>query len=218
MSDPLENPYAPPASLEPNVVQMEVTDGRSWRVEDGKLLATHYASLPDVCIHGSPPGEPGERRSMAFHWNRPWLAILLVTVTAILGAKEGAVSLVLCMLATKLVLHLTGKTPRIMVFQSNAARTRRLWINVVGTVVEVVFVIFIIEHLRRSAPSGEILLTVVAAWIYLSKMFVLSSTAKPIGDGWFKLEGISPKAIERLAAIQGKTTIPHDSARRVKFR
>lgn len=212
------NPYAPPASIEPNAVQMEVTDGRSWRVEDGKLLATHYASLPDVCIHGSPPGEPGERRSMAFHWNRPWLGLLLVTATAILGAKEGAVSLVLCMLATKLVLHLTGKTPRVMVFESNAARTRHLWINTVGTVGEVVLLIFLIENFRRWAPSDEILLTVVLAWIYLSKIFVFSSTAKPLGEGWFKLDGISRKAIERLAAIQRQTTIPQDNVRRVKFR
>ena len=218
MSDPLENPYAPPASLEPHAVQMEITDGRSWRVENGKLLATHYASLPDVCIHGSRPGEPGERRSMAFHWNRPWLALLLITATTILGYKGGVVPLVLCMLATKLILHLTCKRPRIMVFQSNAARNWRLWIQTTGFVTEMGIVAILFGNLLPPDSFRENLLIAAFAWSFLVKMFVFSSTAKPIGEGWFELKEISPKTIERLSAIQNQTTIPQDRGRHVKFR
>jgi hypothetical protein len=210
MSD-LLNPYTPP-SIEPSAPRMEVPDGSLWRVEDGRLLVRNYASLPDVCIHGSPPEEPGGRKSLVFRNRRPWVFLLLVSIVGIASVTDPD-AFRMSLLLMGALNEAAAQRVRVMVFEATGTAARRLFRWAFAFVAFMVLVSAVFRGGWNFDAVGE---AVAFAVLYLgayAAFYFFGRRARRQGKGWFELKGIAPAAIARLAEIQQQTVIRQDDIR-----
>jgi hypothetical protein len=76
------NPYAPPKAplAEPpdRAPPDPADDLPAWRIEDGKLLVRHRATLPDICLYTGEATEPAQRLTFPFSWTPTWFRVAMV--------------------------------------------------------------------------------------------------------------------------------------------
>ena len=202
------NPYSPP-STDPSEVRMEVPNGSLWIVFDGDLFVRDRAILPDVCISGSPPGEPGKQRSVPIHTSRWWVLLVLLVFSLALLAKSG-----IQLLAVIAVGHLVsnfGKKIRVMIFESTRRFRRHLMLYWIGALGSAGFAFWFSESVFSGpfSESSAILMGCCLMWNFPTHRF----RAVHYKDGWYELRGVHAKAIAGLEQIQGQTKIPPDNTR-----
>lgn len=209
MSQP--NPYAPPSG-EPSSPQMGVPDGSLWRVEDGRLLVRDFASLPDVCIYGSPPEEPGRRRSVPIRAPRAWLVpiLVLLTLAAVVSAPRN--SALLTIFAAAAVLGISTKRVRVIVFEGTHLFRRRWGRSGIGILVIICLVSVAGDSARLPQVMRENLIPWASFWL-IGAAYIYRLRAVRAGSDWYEIKGISPPAIARFAEIQQKTRIPQEDIR-----
>ena len=209
---PGDDPYAPPRA-DPTTAPAVVNDsGSLWRVVDGRLQFREMASLPDVCISGSPPGEPGTRTSLALEsqalmgWVRG-VALLLLAIIGLAGVIPWPKAKTLLFFAAFLLPGLLAKKPRILVF-----RSKRKESAVYGRSLLIGLGFLLLVHLLRmfwERPSPEDFLLHVALVMGIVQVVLLLSGklphVRPLGDGWFEWRKLPPAAIHRLKEIQQRT-------------
>jgi hypothetical protein len=207
VTTPSDNPYAPP-STDPSAARVEVPDGSLWLVHEGELFVRDRASLPDVCISGSRPEEPGTRRSVPIHTSRWWVLLVLLSFSPALFAKSGILFLA-AIVAGHLVSNI-GKKIRVMVFESHRGLIRKRlhhWIVVVGSAVLTFWLIDSSGHWIASSEFSMVMVACGFYWNFPGHRF----RAVPFKEGWYELRGIAPAAIARMEEIQrerrsGRTT------------
>lgn len=204
------NPYAPP-SAEPSAPQTEVPDGSLWRVEGGRLLVRNQASLPDICILGSPPEEPGKRTSVVFDCWRLWNVLLFLTFCSLLMVVEQQILQIL-IFGALLASGAGGGNVRVMVFEGRSTALRYRFRSAILLFVIAAVPIFLLEGVPSSASSNLGLLPVVVS--FAAYYLFIQRKALRRDDGWFELRRIAPSAIARLAEIQQKVVVPQTDPRR----
>lgn len=202
------NPYSPP-STDPSAVRMEVPDGSLWVVFDGDLFVRDRASLPDVCVSGSAPGEPGKRRSVPIHTSRWWVLLVLLVFSFALLAKSG--TQLLAVIALGHLVSNIGKKIRVMVFESSRSFRRHQMLHWIGTLGSAGLALWFSGPLFSGQFSefSAIFMGACLLWNFPTHRF----RAVPYKDGWHELKGVHKKAIARLEQIQGQTKIPQDNIR-----
>jgi hypothetical protein len=204
-----ENPYASP-SADPSPMRMEVPDGSLWRVEEGRLLVRDRASLPDLCIYGSPPEELGKRKSIPIHTSRLWVLLVLLTFGLALFVERG-IDLLAIIVAGLLVANV-GKRIRVMVFESSRVFVRNWLRGGIASVALVGSAALLVDSLGLwDAPAGN-LIPWLACWLVWG-FPVHRFRAVPQGEGWYEIKGIAPPVIVRLAEIQRQVVIRQDDIR-----
>lgn len=206
MSEP--NPYAAP-STDPSVLRMEVPDGSLWVVSDEELFVRDRAGLPDACVSGSPPGEPGERRSVPIHASRWWVLLVLLVFSFALLAESG-IQLLAVIAAGHLASNI-GKKIRVMIFESSRGFRRHLMLHRIGSLGSAGFAFWFSEPVfsGQFSESSAILMACCLWWNFPTHRF----RAVPHKDGWYELRGVHAKAIARLAEIQQTAEIRQDDIR-----
>lgn len=208
MSEPV-NPYAPP-STDPSAPGIEVPDGSLWRVEDGRLLVRDHASLPDVCIHGSPPEEPGARKSIAFRRWRPRVFLLFLVLASLLMLVDQFRFFAIMVLIAS---EATDDKTRVMVFEGRATAARYRFRRALGMIAltAVAFFAFYRTPVGASLDRRFLYFGLLVAFNAYSFFFQQRAVRK--ADGWFELRRIAPSAIARLAEIQQQVVIRQDDIR-----
>lgn len=206
------NPYAPPAT-DPSVVRMEVSDGSLWRMEDGRLLVHDHSSLPDVCIYGSSPEEPGKRRLAKIQVPRGWISLTLLVLTFVRVVLFPDNYGLLWLLGAATLTGLTARQVRIMVFEGRSALLRRR-VTMGVTVLVLIGIIHIADdaiHLRKMLRSG--ILSWSGFWFLYGLGYWNRLRAIPKQDAWYEIRGIAASGLARLEQIQAQTKIPQDNIR-----
>ena len=206
------NPYAPP-STEPSSARIEVPDGSLWRVEDGRLLVRDHASLPDVCIYGSPPEEPGKRRSVKIQVPRTWVSLILLILTFVRVVLFPDRFGMLWLLGAATLIGLTAIQVRVMVFEGRSSLLRRR-LAMGGVVLGLIAIIHIADD---SILLGELLRSGILSWSGFWSLYGMGYwhrlRAIPKQSAWYEIRGIAGSSIARLEKVQAQTKIPQDHIR-----
>lgn len=216
------NPYTPPqVDAWPAVSGIEYPNsGTLWRVVDGKLQVRPAASLPDVAIDGSPPGETGKRMALVIRIMPEWLfgLLWLAIAAARLYERVSYNVFLLMFFAVAFLPALLGKRLRVQLYRTNA-EIMRATLRYLVTIAVIIGLIFAgpFFGLREILPVREGgVLAIIALYYGCLHLFHhlrggSLGWARAVGDGWFELKGIAPAAIASLEALQQR--IPPSQAK-----
>ncbi|WP_367870346.1 hypothetical protein [Luteolibacter sp. Populi] len=206
--EPDIDPYAPPAS-DPTLPPLSPADsGSLWRVVGGRLQVRKSASLPDVCIDGSPDHEPGQRYPLEFSTLLPGIstATWCVFLAILFSYNLKPMFLFLGCGIVMVLPWLFEKKVRVLAFRSrrSAGRSRLLEILLLAGFVGFAFAAM--NFPRDPAGSYFYLLPFgVLAVLAILSHFIPGRTpsrAKALPGDWFELKGIAPAAITRFEELQ----------------
>lgn len=218
------NPYAPPQT----VVEAPASPlpGVLWHVSAGKLHVRAGASLPDVCLLGSPDHESGIRRTFKITWSPLWvrylpalpfLGWLAWAADRSLGPR-GIVAMVIATMIFSLPEIILAKRCKVHAFVSSRARARdfkRAWgEGLIGFAVAVAagyLIRQVFPGIFGNGGAAGMAIGVVAGVVMMELQQQRKVRAIRHQDGWFNLTNVHPAAIARLQAIQHRATPPTGS-------
>ncbi|MCW1922169.1 hypothetical protein OKA05_06370 [Luteolibacter arcticus] len=212
-----ENPYATP--LAPALTKADPPRAALWYVSEGVLHVRDGASLPDVCLSGASPGEPGERKTLTIGWGPAWVRTLplvaiigyLVWTTSFSVGKPEVLGLVAAVMLLVALGRKMSKRGRLHTFRSTqAARNEVRWFSLEILTVTAVAIGtgFLIHRIapdflaqgRAGAIGG------VVGLVMVSLQQRRGVRALGYHEGWFALGNVHPAAIARLEEIMRKQT------------
>jgi hypothetical protein len=206
------NPYAPP-EVDPAAPNVYPDSGSLWRIADGRLQVRNQASLPDVCIYGSPEREPGTRSSIVFNTTPEfvvgitWIALGLALIAGLVP-RELTFPMIFIVLAPMLF----GKKVRVLAFRSGDATRSAGVRNLVSMVISIAvdfalarYASFLPWRIPTLAAMALVFGVVRLVRFGVGKRF---GWARFLKDGWFEIPGIAPAAIVRLEEIQRRLAVP----------
>jgi hypothetical protein len=214
-----ENPYSAPQVSA--LTKADPREGALWYVSEGVLHVRDGASLPDVCLYGDSPGDPGERKTLTIAWGPTWVRCLpLVAVAGYLlwtSSLSPGKSGILGLLAAILLLIALGKRlikrGRLHAFRSNqATRNGIRWFCVeilvaTGVVIGAGFLINrIAPELLANGGAGAF--GGLSAILMMSLQQRRQVRAFGYHNGWFMLGNVHPAAIARLEEIARRHPVP----------
>jgi hypothetical protein len=218
MSD--ENPYAPPREDTPS--GLSARPGELWEVRGDLLRVRDGATLPEICLHGSPPESPGSWRRLPLLVNKAWAQWLpALPLAAWVMLPTAAMPSVAVLLAGVLLCSLPGwklaKRGSIHVFSARAASRRHLLRVFPIVLLAIALSLGVTFLLRTMGVFGDgryerlaslvpaIVGTVAAATVFRPRI-----RAVRWDDGGFVLSGVHPDAIATLHRIQrGGAMVPN---------
>jgi hypothetical protein len=221
-----ENPYVAPQS--PGLARAEPREGALWYVSEGVLHVRDGASLPDVCLSGASPSEPGERKALVIDWCPFWArcvpAVAYLAVLIWLVGQFGPwtttredypvfiVPLVAIGLPAVLVRGVS-KRGRLHVFQSHQAKrheSRRWWIEGPPVAIVILGGCLLLDRMFPGFiwKGGLVFLIGLPTSIMSALEQRYKVRASEFESGWFTLVNVGPAAIARFEEIARRHSKP----------
>ncbi|HEY1120345.1 MAG TPA: hypothetical protein VGE67_02040 [Haloferula sp.] len=220
-----ENPYAAPQA--PGLVKTEPREGALWYVSEGVLLVRDGASLPDICLSGAAPGDPGERDALEISWCPAWIrhlpSLVLGSVliwgfilwegSSDLPGNSAYVAMAVVVITLIWLVRGVSKRGRFHLFRSDQAKreeNRRDWVERLIVLALVLGGGFLLKRITPGLLPGGGMGLITGISIFLSGSLGRLRQLRPCGfeSGWFALTNVHPAAIARLEEIQSRPDHP----------